>query len=66
MEKASFPDPVKTLVSRFYELVDRLDPESDHELSTEVFATDGKFIINTREMNGPKGAHSKLTAQASC
>jgi hypothetical protein len=60
MEKAPFPEPVKKLISMFYELVDPLDPESDRMLATEVFASDGKFIINTRELNGSKGTLSNI------
>ena len=62
MEKAPFPEPVKKLISRFYELVDPLDPDSDRELATQVFAPDGKFIVNTTELNGSQGTRSSKVA----
>jgi hypothetical protein len=58
MEKAPFPEPVKKLISRFYELVDPLDPDSDRELATQVFVADVKFIVNTAELNGSQGTRS--------
>ena len=55
MDKAPFPEPIKRLIFRFYELIDSLDPESDRELATQIFASDGKFIVNTTELSGSEG-----------
>ncbi len=55
MEQAPFPEPVKKLIARFYELVDTLDAQSGRDVATQVFAPDSQFIINDREMNGPTG-----------
>lgn len=55
METAPFPSGVHKLISRFYDLIDPLDPVTDHLLAHEVFAPDGKFIVNSNELSGPKG-----------
>ena len=55
MENAPFPPGVHKVISRFYELIDPLDPETDRKLGTEVFASDGKFIVNSAELNGTEG-----------
>lgn len=55
MDKAPFPPGVKKLISLFYELVDPIDAESDRRLATEVFTPDGKFVVNSSEMNGSDG-----------
>lgn len=66
MEKAPFPNPVRKLIARFYELVDILNSESDRKLAAEVFAPDGKFIINLREMNGTQGKRVQTTTIHKC
>ena len=68
MENAEWPDtpvagPVKRLIARFYELVDSTDPESSERLANTVFAEDGKFVINKREMVGRDGG---LTPDVEC
>jgi hypothetical protein len=58
MEMAPFPPGVHKIISKFYELVDQLDPQAGRTLAAEVFTPDGKFIINSKEMNGPEGMYS--------
>ena len=58
MDTAPFPPGVHKLISRFYALIDPLDPKTDCTLATEVFAPDGVFIVNAIELRGAEGMQS--------
>ena len=50
------PNPIKQLISRFYELVDSQEPDCSQRLAAEVFTYDGTFVINQRTMKGSEGS----------
>ncbi|KAK5138383.1 hypothetical protein LTR08_003444 [Meristemomyces frigidus] len=48
----SIPQSVKTVIARFYAVVDSDEPSCGQQLAETVFAKDGEFVVNKRSMKG--------------
>lgn len=49
------PQPVKDLVAKFMKVGDTKSEEAGQQLGYEVFAPDGKIVVNKRSINGAAG-----------
>lgn len=49
------PQPVKDLVAKFMDVGDTKSEEAGQRLGYEVFAPDGRIVVNKRSINGAAG-----------
>lgn len=49
------PQPVKDLLAKFFDIGDTKSEEAGQRLGNEVFAPDGRIVVNKRSINGAAG-----------
>ena len=49
------PSPIKHLLARFFEVGDSKSDDAGRVLAEEIFAHDGKIVVNKRAMDGAEG-----------
>jgi hypothetical protein len=59
------PQPVRDLVAKFMDIGDTKSEEAGKRLGYEVFAADGRIVVNKRSINGAEGDLSALPGNIS-